>query len=259
MHDDVFRLNLIQNGGWTKDTMHILVELVELALQQKAWNQRYGHISYADRMSYYARRADRFANRKRGSDEQQLRVCDRPTPNEEEIALKQDKDIEKRLLKEKQVEALGKGKGITKASAPAKGQPDPAQLFSVFWDRSDAARWGYPSVKEFLRDKRNKNLPFQRGASGGAAGSSQDYLGPYSADQIFTCLQCNEPSAIINLWKCDRCSVVYGEDVYFHCRSMNKNCYEEHTHYCESKALFGWTRAENKRGNVKMPAAAPTS
>ncbi len=96
MHDDVFRLNLILNGGWTKDTMHILVELVELALKQKAWNQRYGHISYADRMSYYARRADRFANRKRGSDEQQLRVCDRPTPNEEEIALKQDKDIEKR-------------------------------------------------------------------------------------------------------------------------------------------------------------------
>ncbi len=209
-------------------------------------------------MSYYARRADRFASRKRGSDEQQLRVCDRPTPNEEEIALKQDKDIEKRLLKEKQVEALGKGKGITKASAPAKGLPDPAQLFSVFWDRGDAARWGYPSVQEFLQDKLNKNLPYQRGAPGGAAGSAQSYLGPYRADQIFTCLQCNEPSAIINLWNCDRCSKMLKREVYFHRRSKHKNCYDEHTHYCESRALFGWQRPEKKREDA-TPAAAPTS
>ncbi len=72
MHDDVFRMNLILNGGWTKDTMHILVELVDLALQQKAWNKKYGHLSYADRMSYYVRRAERFKNRRGGSNEQEV-------------------------------------------------------------------------------------------------------------------------------------------------------------------------------------------
>ena len=49
MHDDVFRLNLILNGGWTKDTFHILEELIELALKQKEWNKRFGHLSCADR------------------------------------------------------------------------------------------------------------------------------------------------------------------------------------------------------------------
>jgi hypothetical protein len=34
MHDDVFRLNMILNGGWTKDTFHILEELIELALSR---------------------------------------------------------------------------------------------------------------------------------------------------------------------------------------------------------------------------------
>ena len=97
MHDDVFRMNLILNGGWTKDTMHILVELVNLALQQKAWNKKYGHLSYADRMSYYVRRAERFKNKRGGSDEQHVQICDRPTPNAEERALKQS------------VEAFGKG------------------------------------------------------------------------------------------------------------------------------------------------------
>ncbi len=39
-NDDVFRLNLILNGGWTKDTFHILEGLIELALKQKEWNRR---------------------------------------------------------------------------------------------------------------------------------------------------------------------------------------------------------------------------
>ena len=53
MNDDVFRLNLILNGGWTKDTFHILEELIELALKQKEWNRRFGHMAYADRKQYY--------------------------------------------------------------------------------------------------------------------------------------------------------------------------------------------------------------
>ncbi len=53
MKDEVFRPNLILSGGWTKDTMPILPELVDLALDQKAWNRRYGHISFSDRRDYY--------------------------------------------------------------------------------------------------------------------------------------------------------------------------------------------------------------
>ena len=216
------------------------------------WNQKYGHIPYADRMGYYIRRSERFKNKRGGSDEQHVQICDQPAPNAEERALKQHKDVE----------ALGKGKGIQAASAAAKGKPNPAILFSVFWDRGDTARWGYPSVQEFLQDKADQNLPYQRGAPGGAAGDAQgkeQYLGPYSAEQIFTCLQCNEPSAIINLWNCDRCSKMMGHEVHYHCRSRHKNCYEEHAHYCESKALFGWQRPEKKREDIEMPAATPTS
>ncbi len=206
MHDDVFCLNLILNGGWTKDTMHILVELVDLALDQKAWNQKYGHLSYADGKDYYVRRAARFKNRKGGSDEQYAQACDEPALNKEEKALKQ-------------VEALGKGRGIQAASAAkTRKPPNPAILFSEFWNRGDTARWGCPSMPEFLQDQAKEELPYQRGAPGGAAGNAPDarlYLGPagpggpanpFPAEQIFSCLQCNEPSAIINLWNCDRCS-----------------------------------------------------
>ncbi len=257
MHDDVFRLNLILNGGWTKDTFHILEELIELALKQQEWNKRFGHLSDADRKTYYKRRAERFANKRRGSDEQQVRRDDRVHPTREEEALPSGLNNEL-LRRQRQVEALGKEKGIGKASQQRTGMPDPAEQFSIFWDQGDAARWGYPSVPECLQDKTQHNLPFQRCAPGGAAGSAH-YVGPYRPDQIFNCLQCNEPSAIVNLWKCDRCTMEYKEDTYFHGRSMNKNCYEEHTHYCESKALYGWKRYENKRGNISSPAVALTS
>ncbi len=79
MKDDVFRLNLILTGGWTKDTMPILPELVALALDQKAWNRKYGHISYADRRDYYVRRAARFKKRVGASDEARAQPCDEPT------------------------------------------------------------------------------------------------------------------------------------------------------------------------------------
>ena len=123
MHDDVFRLNLILNGGWTKDTFHILEELIELALKQKEWNRRFGHLSYADRKDYYKRRAERFANKRRSSDEQQVRPEDRVHPTREEDTLPSGLDGE--LMKA--AEALAKQKGIGKTSEKRTGTPDPAE------------------------------------------------------------------------------------------------------------------------------------
>ena len=54
--DHVYRLNLIVHGGWTEETFHILVELIEVAKDHKKWNQMYGGISYAERLDYYLRR-----------------------------------------------------------------------------------------------------------------------------------------------------------------------------------------------------------
>ena len=134
--------------------------------------------------------------------------------------------------------------------------PEPAVNFSEFWNLGEAARWGYPSVPEYLQDQADNNLPFQRGAPDGAAGSSTDTqaqhtwlmeTAPYPKEELFNCLQCNEPSALINLWQCDRCSVMMGEAVYYHRPSKCRNCYDEHAHYCESRALFGWRRPEKKR------------
>ncbi len=227
--------------------MPLLPELVNLALDQKAWNRRYGHISFSDRRDYYVRRAARFKRRVGASDEAHSQLRDEPTLTEAE-------------KKETQVQHLGKGRGIAAASAAPTKKPDPAVKYSEFWNRGDAARWGYPSMREFLEDQAQDNLPYQRGAPGGAAGRSSDtqmpYLSPagpggpvnpYPAKMIFKCLQCNEPSAIVNLWHCDRCSRMMGEKVYFHRPSKYKNCYDEHTHYCCSRALFGWHRPERKK------------
>ena len=151
LKDDVFKLNLILNGGWTKDTMPILPELVEQALDQKAWNRRYGHISFSDRRDYYVRRAARFKTRVGASDEAHSRERDAPALT----------DAEER---EMQVRNLGKGKGIAAASAAPRRKPDPAVKYSEFWNRGDTARWGYPSMREFLEDQADANLPYQRGA-----------------------------------------------------------------------------------------------
>ncbi len=190
--DDVFKLNLILNGGWTKDTMLFLPRLVEQALDQKAWNRRYGHIAFGDRREYYIRRAARFKIRDGASGEAQSAPADAPNLTEAEE-------------REMQVRALGKGKGITALTAPPSKAPDPAVKFSTFWNRDSAARWGYASVKEFLQDQKDHSLPYQRSAPGGAAGSSSDtqmgYVGPagpggavnpYPDDLIAPCLQCNE-------------------------------------------------------------------
>ena len=159
---------------------------------------------------------------------------DEPIPNNEE------------RVAERQVRALGKGRGIAAASAAPTVGPEPDMKFTEFWQLRDAARWGYPSVPELLQDKADDNLPFQRGALDGAAGSSTDTrmmeAAPYPKEELFDCLQCGEPSALTNLWQCDRCSRMAGEAVYFHCPSRYNNCYSAHEHYCESATLFGWRR-----------------
>ncbi len=237
----MYRLNLILHGGWTESTFHVLVELIELAQNRKTWNQKYGHISYADRLDYFVRRADRFKRRSQigDSDESRVQRQDEPMPNYEE------REAERR------VRHLGKGERIAAASRAPTAGPEPETRFPEVWQLRQTARLGYPSVPEFLQDTKEENLPLQQGAPDGAAGSSTDTklvrAVPYPKEEIFDCLQCGEPSALTNLWQCDRCSRMAGEAVYFHCPSKCKNCYSAHAHYCESRSLFGWCRSEKKR------------
>ncbi len=58
--DDVFRLNIILDGGWTPDTLLFLPRLVAQARDQKEWNRKCDHLSFADRRAYYLRRSERF-------------------------------------------------------------------------------------------------------------------------------------------------------------------------------------------------------
>ena len=113
MNDDVFRLNLILNGGWTKDTFHILEELIELALKQKDWNRRFGHMAYADRKQYYQRRKERFETERSGSDEQHVRYEDRLHPTQQEETL--DNGLDDPRLRSAARALESKGKGIGKA------------------------------------------------------------------------------------------------------------------------------------------------
>ena len=112
------------------------------------------------------RRAARFKTRVGAFDEAHSQQRDVPALTEAEKT-------------ETQVKHLGKRSGIAAASAAPTRKPDPAVKYSEFWNRGDTARWGYPSMREFLEDQAEDNLPYQRGAPGGAAGSSSDTQMPY--------------------------------------------------------------------------------
>jgi hypothetical protein len=77
MKDYVFKLDLIRTVFGQRH-MPILPELVEQALDQKARNRRYGHISFPDRRDYYVRRAARFKARVGASDDAHSRERDAP-------------------------------------------------------------------------------------------------------------------------------------------------------------------------------------
>ena len=221
--------------------LYILIELIDLARDRKAWNQTYGHLSYQDRREYYRRRADRFKKQSRRGDSDESRVQreDEPTPNNQA------------RVAERQVRHLGKGPGIAAATRAPTAGPEPETKFSEFWQFREMARWGYPSVPDLLQGTESENLPYQLGAPDGAAGSSTDtqlvQAVPHPKEEIFECLQCGEPSALTNLWQCNRCSRMMGKAVCFHCPSRYKNCYSAHAHYCESQSLFGWRRTQQKR------------
>ena len=239
--DDVSKPNIILTGGWTADTLLFLPRLVEQARDQKEWNHKCDHISFADRRAYYLRRSERFKLREGASGEAASCSADAPQLSEAEI-------------RETQVRALGEGKRFELASAPPTRAPNPAIKFSSFWSRDDTARWGYASVKEFAADQKADNLPYQRRAPGGAASSDDtqmSYVGPagpggpadpYPDEMIENCLQCNEPSALPNLWHCDRCTRMLKKPVYYHRPSKFRTCYDDHLHYCNTRALFGWQR-----------------
>ena len=137
---------------------------------------------------------------------------------------------------------------------PPTRAPNPAIIFVSFWNLDDTARWGYASVREFARDQKAVNLPYQRSAPGGAARSDYTQMShvgpqgtggpanPYLDDMIETCLPCNEPSALPNLWHCDRCTRVLKTPVFYHRPSKYKTCCDDHMHYCNTRALFGWQR-----------------
>ena len=232
--DHVYRLNLIVHGGWTEETFRILVDPIEVAKSQKRWNQLYGSISYEDRLDYYKRRDELFQRRGQicDSDELQDQHRDQPIPNYEGTDA------------ERMVHRFGKGKRIAAASKAPTAAPGPETRFPEIWQLSRAARLGYPSVPEFLQDAKNRSLPSQKGAPDGAAGSSTDTYSKrvvlLPKQEIFECLQCCEPSALTNLWKCVRCSSAAGKPVYFHRPSRYKNCYTAHEHYCEAATLFEW-------------------
>ena len=82
---------------------------------------------------------------------------------------------------ERAAKGLGKGRGLAEqAAARAINAPDPSARFSHFWTQDDTATWGYASTTEHKQDQAAGNLPYQRGAPGGAAGpaSSTEYVGP---------------------------------------------------------------------------------
>ena len=130
---DVLKLNIILTGGWTADTLLFLPRLVEQARDQKEWNRKYGHISFADRRAYCIRRAERFKLREGASGEAASSSADAPQMSEAE-------------KREMQVKSLGKGRGLELASVPPTRAPNPAIKISSFWNRDDTARWGYASV-----------------------------------------------------------------------------------------------------------------
>ena len=107
------------------------------ARDQKEWNRKYGHLSFADRRAYYLRRSERFKLREGASGEAASSSADAPQLSEAEI-------------RETQVRALGKGRGIEAASARPTMAPNPAIKFSSSWNRDDTARWGYASVQDFF-------------------------------------------------------------------------------------------------------------
>ena len=144
------------------------------------------------------------------------------------------------------VQRLGKGKHVAAASKAPTTEPGPEVKFREIWQLSRAERLGYASKEEFLQDAQRKSLPLPRSAPDGAAGSSTDALATRPTllprYERYHCLQCCKPSALANLWECERCTSEAGRPIYFHRPSPYNNCYRAHEHFCEAAMMFGWRR-----------------
>ncbi len=148
--DPVYRHNLIVQGGWTEETYHIFVELIQVAKDNKRWNQLFGGISYQRRLQYYLQR-DKYY---RSSGRDRL-----PVPSYEGADEDQTRNAHR----------LGKGSYVAAASKAPTTEPTPEVKFREVWQIDRAERMGYESTAEFLQDA-------QRSAPDGAAGSSTDAL-----------------------------------------------------------------------------------
>ena len=207
-------------------------------------------MAYADRKQYYLKRKERFENKHNCPDEQEVQSQDIPHPTQKEENM--GDGLDNVMLKDAARDLRDKGKSKGTKGKKRPHQPDPSVDFSEFWDMDEAARWGYVSVPQYRKDKRDGNLPYQRqSASDEAASSAANSAGrtlPFPRTEIAHCTQCNEPCAIANMWRCYSCSEAYKCEALFHGYSTHKNCYEEHNHYCKARSIFGWQRRENKRG-----------
>jgi hypothetical protein len=216
----VYRLNLIVQGGWTEETYHILVELINVAKDYKRWNQLYGGISYGERLHYYLRRDEYY--RSGGRNRQ-------PIPNYEGA------DEEQTVM----VQRLGKGKHVAAASKAPTTEPTPGVTFREVWQIDRAERMGYESTAEFLQDA-------QRSAPDGAAGSSTDALAApvtlLPRYDRYRCLQCCESAAAEDLWECEQCTSQAGKSIRFHRPSHYHNCFRAHERFCKAATMFEWRR-----------------
>ncbi len=135
------------------------------------------------------------------------------------------------------VQRLGKGKHVAAASRAPTIDPTPEVKFREIWQIDQAERLGYASTADFLQDA-------QRSAPDGAAGSSTDALATRATllprYEKYHCLQCCKPSAMADLWECERCTEQAGKSIYFHRPSPYHNCYRAHERYCKAATMFGW-------------------
>jgi hypothetical protein len=76
--DPVFRMNLTMQGGWSEETYHILIGLIQVAKEEKRWNQLFGGIPYEQRVQFYHQRDQWY----RASGRDQLPVPEYPGADE---------------------------------------------------------------------------------------------------------------------------------------------------------------------------------
>jgi hypothetical protein len=215
--DPVFRMNLTMQGGWTEETYHILIKLVEIAREEKRWNQLFGGMPYEERAKHYRKREQWY----HASGRDKLPIPVYPGVDEGET---------------RQVFRLGKGGPVMAASKTRSNDPVPEVRYSEVWQIAQAEIMGYDTTEDFLQSVQYRALD-------GAAGSSKDAVVPITlspqSDRL-RCLQCREPAAYEDLWQCEKCTTKAGRKIYFHCPSYHNNCFRTHERHCRMATMFEW-------------------